>query len=426
MKHTVYEHILDNGASGLVVDVAGSAVVNIRVTFHSGFQFSDRATYEVPHIMEHLLATVTQRHSKPNAFMIEAQKNGAYVNASTSSDNNEYLYEFAEFELDRIIDLIEEQVAEPLFSATAFEAEKSNVREELTRNTTQHMSVATIGLAQQAFPKLWLRYDERIAQLDDIRLEQLENHYLRTHTAANARFYVAGSFPDGGTAVAARFEQIFGRLPVGTRLPLSREIGQGAADPIVIQRDIDQVYYRTGIYFGELSEHNRRTLSLLRMLMVGGMGSRVLGEARRRGLAYSVGAVGYSEPGNGSFGFTGYVTPAHAEDLFKVITNSMEAVGNGEVTSTELKAAADLLAGSITRSTQTAGDILQWYTDRYDDESEIRHFGESLEKLRLVTVNDITKLTSMIMNAQPRGVCLLGRLSDNQVRDYRAIIHPQT
>src|SRR5665647_1237342 len=187
MKHTVHEHILASGAAGLVVHVPGSAVVNLRVTFHSGFQYADAASYEVPHIMEHLLATVTQRHATPNAFMIEAQKNGAYVNASTSAGTNEYIYECAAFELDRIVDLIEEQLCEPLFARGAFEAEKSNVLEELTRNTTQHMSVCTIKLAAQAAPKLWRGYDERIAQLRDIQLAQLEQHYERTHTAANAR-----------------------------------------------------------------------------------------------------------------------------------------------------------------------------------------------------------------------------------------------
>ena len=88
MKHTVHEHKLNSGAAGLVVHVPGSSVVNLRVTFHSGFQYAAPDAYEVPHIMEHLLATVTKRHSKPNEFMIEAQKNGAYVNASTSADTN--------------------------------------------------------------------------------------------------------------------------------------------------------------------------------------------------------------------------------------------------------------------------------------------------------------------------------------------------
>lgn len=418
MKHTVHEHKLASGASGLVVDVPGSSVVNLRVTFHSGFQYADPSSYEVPHIMEHLLATVTKKYAKPNEFMIEAQKNGAYVNASTSADTNEYIYECAAFELDRIIDLVEQQVCEPLFAEKPFEAEKSNVREELTRNTTQHMSVCTMALAAQSAPKLWKEYQDRIAQLDDIQLHQLEEHYERTHTAANARFYLAGHFPDGGAAVAERFGQIFDRLAPGKRLELAHKIGRGGRRPLVTHRDIDQIYYRTGLYFEELDEAGRATLAMMRMIMAGGMGSRVLGEARRRGLAYSVGAMGYAEPGNSTFGFAGYVTPGHAEDLFEVISRSMRDVAAGACTPEELKAASDLIVGSITRSTQTAGDILQWYMDRYDEEGIIRDFEAGLEQLRRVTLEDVTALGQRLMATTERGVSLLGRLDQPQAEVY--------
>jgi len=422
MKHTVHEHILASGAQGLVVDVPGSAVVNVRVTFRSGFEFSDPQAYEVPHIMEHLLATVTKRHSAPNAFMIDAQKNGAYVNASTSSDTNQYIYECADFELERILDLIDEQVCEPLFAAASFAAEKSNVREELTRNTTQHMSVCAIKLSERAFPKLWKGYEERIAQLDDIKLGQLEGHYNRTHTARNGRFYASGHFPDGGKVLSARFERIFARLPQGERLELDRDLGRAVAQPIVTQRDIDQVYYRTGRFFGELGQRQRSAMALLRMLMVGGMGSRVLGEARRRGLAYSVGALVYSEPGNSTFGFTGYVTPEHAEALYEVMSRSMHSVGAGETTEDELGAAKDLLVGSVMRSTQTASDILQWYQDRYDDEDEIRDFDKDLARVKTVRVDDITKVSRMILETDRTALSILGRIDGERADTYARLL----
>jgi len=423
VKHTVYEHKLESGARGLVIDVPGSAVVCVRITFHSGFQFGNHDEYEVPHIMEHLLATVTKRHAEPNAFMIEAQKNGAYVNASTSADTNEYIYECAEFELGRIMDLIEEQVCEPLFDEKAFAAEVSNVREELTRNTTQHMSVCSVDLSERVFPKLWLGYEKRIAQLDTIKLPALSNHYERTHTAANARFYLAGNFSDGGEAMAKRVEKIFARLPKGRRLPLDRGVGLGLKEPLVIKRDIDQVYYRAGTYFGELTTRERAELSIVRMLMTGGMGSRVLGEARRRGLAYSVSAVGHAEPGNSSFGFAGYVTPKHAEPLFEVMARSMEALAGGKCRAEELKAAQDLLVGSITRSTQTAGDILQWYVEYYDDETVIRDFDAALDLLREVTLDEVKLLGEKILSAPNHGVGLLGRISQTEGARWTRVLN---
>jgi len=350
--------------------------------------------------------------------MIDAQKNGAYVNASTSADTNNYIYEFANFELDRILDLIDEQVTEPFFGADSFVAEKSNVLEELTRNTTQHMSVCAIKLSEQTFPKQSKGYDERIAQLEAIKLEQLESHYHHTHTARNARFYVSGDFPDGGQEVAARFERIFAKLPQGERLQLSQELGRKVENPIVTVRDIEQIYYRTGMFFREIDKQQQAAMAMLRMLMVGGMGSRVLGEARRRGLAYSVGAIGYSEPGNSSFGFTGYVTPGHAEALYEIINRSLRAAGAGEVSEVELEAAKNLLVGSITRSTQTAGDVLQWYIDRYDESDEIRDFEVELGRLRSVSIEDATNISQLILGTDQTALSLLGRIEAADAQTY--------
>ncbi len=197
MKHSVSEYHLSGGASGLVIHIPGHDVVSLQVRFNSGFQFADPSTYELPHVMEHILATVTQAHPGPNEFTIEAQKNGAYVNASTSTDANGYIYEFADFELDRIVELVAEQLTAPLFAEKSLSSEIGNVREELTRNTAQHPTVCSVRLSEQSFPHLWMDYDKRIAQLPDIKLGAIEEYYRRTHTSANARFVVAGNFEDG-------------------------------------------------------------------------------------------------------------------------------------------------------------------------------------------------------------------------------------
>jgi predicted Zn-dependent peptidase len=424
MKHTVSEHHLEGGAAGLVIDVPGSDVVSLQVRFNSGFQFADPMAYEVPHVMEHVLATVTQKHPGPNEFIIDAQKNGAYVNASTSVDANGYIYECADFELERILDLVEEQLAEPLFAQKPLTAELGNVREELSRNTTQHATVCSVRLAEKTFPHLWLDYEARIAQLGDITPGQVENHYIRTHTSANARFVIAGSFPDGGAKLAKRLGRVFGRLPAGERFVRSQEVGLGLDRPVVTERDIAQLYYRVVMYFGELTEGERRAMTLLRLVLVGGMGSRILGEARRRGLAYGVGGAGHSEPGNSSFGFLGYVTPTNAVELYRLMARQFVAVREGDLKAAELEAAKDLLIGSLKRSTQTPGDILGWYLDPYDEAGEIRDFGHTMNLLRDVRLDEVEAVAAKATAGGRRGMSFLGKVTDAQANKYAELLEP--
>lgn len=424
MKHNVTEHHVAGGASGLVIDVPGSDVVSLQVRFNSGYQFADHALYEVPHVMEHLLATATKKHPGPNEFYIEAQKNGAYVNATTGVDANGYVYECADFELDRIVDLVEEQLTQPLFAAKALKAELGNVREELTRNTTQHASVCAIRLGEKAFPHLWMDFEKRIEQLPGITLKHVEEHYRRTHTASNGRFYVAGHFPDGGAKLVKRLDRLFAQLPQGDRLERSRIMGVDMLEPVVTKRDIGQLYYRAALFFGELSEAERRALSLLRMVLVGGFGSRVLGEARERGLAYSVGAVGYADPGNSMFGFTGYVTQENAEALFALMAREFEAVRRDGPSRQELEAAKDLVLGSIKRSTQTTGDILGWYIEPYDEVGEIRDFDHELELMRHVRPDEVAAVARKATLAERRGISFLGNIDAKKVHTYEKLLAP--
>jgi predicted Zn-dependent peptidase len=271
---------------------------------------------------------------------------------------------------------------------------------------------------------LWLNYDQRIAQLPDIAVADVQNYNRRTHTASNGRFVLAGNFPNGGTALEKRLDQIFKRLPVGERLVRSREMGRNLARPVVTERDIKQYYYRVAMYFGELTEPERRALVLLRLVLVGGMGSRVLGEARRRGLAYQVAGAGHAEPGNSSFGFIGYVTPPNAKALFELMAREFAAVRDGGVTAEELAAAKDLLVGSIKRSTQTPGDLLGWYFDPYDESGEIRDFNEAMDLLRDVRAEEVEAVAAKAVSGGRHGVSLLGKLHKQDATEFEEALSP--
>lgn len=418
MKHTVTEHKLANGARGLVVHVPGSQVVNLIVRFNSGFQFADRSRYEIPHLMEHLIGCGSKAYPGPNQFKIEVEKNGAYRNAYTSDEVNGYVFECAAFELDRILDLCEEYLARPLFPEEAFETELSNVREELSRLTTQHAAVCSIALAERAFPYEDLNYETRIEQLPSFTREYVLEHYRTTHLSGNARFYVAGDLPDGGQRVVKRLERILDALPGGQRLEPRREPGIGQPAPVVTYREIKQIYYTYRMYAEELPWELRNASLLLRMLLTGGYQSRVYGEARRRGLAYHVEATRYAGPGASSFGFEGYVTAANIEALFKLIADEYQAVAAGKFTEAELKAAKDLLIGSTLRSFQTAGDMLGWYLAPYDREDRILDYDSYLEELRQVTAGQVQEVAQRFVRPAARGLSLLGDLDDKRASEY--------
>ena len=424
MRHTVTEHKLANGAAGLVVSMPGTSVVNLVMRFNSGFQFADRAQYEIPHVMEHLIGCGSGKYSEVGQLKIEFQRNGAYRNAYTTSGVNGYVVECAAFELERILDLVEEYMAHPTFPAEALPAEISNVREELSRFTTQHSAVCQMALAEKAFPRENLNFDSRLEQLSSFTLDRVVKHYHDTHTSANARFYVAGSFADGGQEIVKRLEHILDQRPRGQRLRLLGAAGLGQDAPVVTQHEIKQIYYNVGLYAGESPEHLRDPLALLRMILTGGFQSRIYGEARRRGLAYLITSGAFMGPGETSFGFDGYVTEANIKELFELIAREYRAVREGHITESELQAAKDLIIGSSLRSHQTAEDMLGWYLGRYDREEIIRNFEEYHEALRAVTIEQVMEIAERLVEPKAHGVSLLGDVHEQQAQGYEKLLAP--
>ena len=424
MKHTVTEHKLSHGTQGLLIDVPGSDVYNILVRFNSGYQFADQATYELPHVMEHLMSTRSQKYPQKNQFFIEAQKNGAYANAHTSPDFNSYVYECADFELDRILDLLEEQLIRPLFTQADLDIERSNVREELSRNTTDHQRICSLALSEQAFPGQSLNFDTRMSQLDTIGLEAIKQYYTYAFTAVNARFYVAGPVAGKSDALVERFERLFAQLSPGKPFVTNGAVGLDIPRPILQHKDISQLYYRASVFSGQLSLTERHALTMLRLLLVGGMGSRVMGEARSRGLAYGVGMSVGSSRGNSEFGFTGYVTPKNAHDLFKVmVRHTADIVADG-LTTAELEAAQTLGIGTTKRSYQTSSDMLGWYVGPYEDDRSINHFEAYLDALQKITVADVRFVAAKVTGTAKHGVSFVGDISVDTAQELAMILEP--
>jgi predicted Zn-dependent peptidase len=77
--------------------------------------------------MEHILLGANKRIPRARDFQAEFEKNGAYSNASTGVYEITYEAECADFEWERILDLMQEAITEPLFLEDEYEAGKLKV-----------------------------------------------------------------------------------------------------------------------------------------------------------------------------------------------------------------------------------------------------------------------------------------------------------
>src|SRR5690349_21349348 len=115
MKHTVTEVKAKNGARGILIHIPDASVMTFDFNFRAGEYLVERDIWETPHLMEHLLLGANELIPKARTFQAEFEKNGAYSNASTGSYDITYEAECADFEWDRILELLIVAMTKPLF-----------------------------------------------------------------------------------------------------------------------------------------------------------------------------------------------------------------------------------------------------------------------------------------------------------------------
>ncbi|MBW4061857.1 insulinase family protein [Candidatus Saccharibacteria bacterium] len=409
MQHDISEQTLPSGAKGLLVNVPGAPVYNIVVRFNSGYQFGNFERFELPHVLEHMMGCGSAAYPKPNEFKVEVTKNGAYRNANTSSRVNGYVLECAAFELPRILDLLEEYLARPTFPAEALPTELSNVSEELSRNITDHDRAVGIALLAKSFPKDFMAYEPRIKQLSRISRDDVTAYYAQTHTAKNARFYIAGDIDEARQAsLLERLEQIFSQLPEGKRLVYRDDPGTSSIETIVTQRSIEPLYYICEVYGGGMTDQERRALKLLRVMLFGGFASRVYGEARRRGLAYHIGGGVNASSDSSALSFSGNVSWPNAAPLFELAVTEILKLRDEGPSEAEVQAGIDLIIGSMDRSLQTAGDTMGYYLGLYDAEERIVMLAEEQAAIRALMPKDVQHVARIARTGAAHGLSLLG------------------
>jgi predicted Zn-dependent peptidase len=397
MQHSVEQVELKNGAKGLLIDVLNATVMSFDFNFRAGDYLAPQGKWDTAHIMEHMVLGANKRYKSSIEFSKVFEQNGAYSNASTGSYHMSYVAECADFEAERILDLLCLSIEAPAFLRSEFKAEKANVREELKSRRNNHgheLSLAVssrMGLSD-------LPYTERAKQLDAITLEDVVTHYKKTHTTSNLRFVIAGDIQKNRASIVERLEAI--ELTKGKgRIELPDEPLKTVVEPLVNQKsDVENLYYRYEVGLGILMKMEQiDAIGALGLLLFGSMHSRVFGKAREQGLVYGINYGDYGSRDTSLFYIGGQVLPENIEKLFVLISKELHAVADGGLTQEELDAIKLSSLGSFKRGTQTVGQLVDSYSPWFVFYDKVEDYYEVPNRINTLTVESIVKEAQRII-----------------------------
>jgi predicted Zn-dependent peptidase len=425
MKHTVTELVLKNGAKGLFVDVPDASVMTFELNFRAGEYLVEKPKWEAPHIMEHVLLGANELIPKARLFQAEFEKNGAYSNASTGSYEITYEAECADFEWDRIIDLLLIAITKPLFLEEEFRAEFGNVREELTARSNNHFRHLSLAL-RESYGFNVLTDQERLRLMDNVDLNDIRNHYQKTHTASNLRFVIAGKLPAKRRKIIEGLLEAI-ELPEGEgRVSLPHENPNGLKKPLYIHNDtVENMYFYLDTFMRRrLSDSESDALSLINTMLTETLYSRILGTARERGLVYGMSSGFGQTKDSSNWWFGAQIMPKNARDLFKIIVNELESVFNGKINEDDLAAAKQYSLGRFQRSGQTVGGTASGYSGRYFFDGQIEDYYKIPDRIDAVTKKAIVDISCEMFSENLWGIGVLGSSGEEFVDHLRTQVTP--
>jgi len=333
--------------------------------------------------MEHMAFGANARFKDEQDFEFEFTKNGAYRNAYTSDLSMFYEADCADFEWDRILDLQQLAICQPRFNEEELEAEKGNVRSELTNYLNDHHRILWPRI-QQLIGEDVLTYRQSLSTISEITVADIREHHKRTHTTDNMRFVIAGKLK-GRKSQIRRIMESF-QLPRGERFKVPYDPLSKAKPSIIRRKDATNLTFGLFLAIPEvLPDQEIDAMHYLNHILTGTMHSRIFGAARKKGLAYNVSAYAATGFYDSGWDISGQVNHEAAGDLFDIIAREIGNVLKGKISEKEVEAAKSFALGRYQMGAQTVSQISGFYTGRYFADGFIKNYEKVPDMIKNVT-----------------------------------------
>jgi len=422
LQHSVEEIVLSNGIKGLLIDVPGSSVVSYEIHFLAGNYYSPNTdVQQTAHLMEHMAFGGTKEFPTQERFSQEFTKNGAYHNATTWQYEMSYYADCALMEWDRILDLQQLAITEPLFTDEILKAEKGNVREELTGQENNRRRILWQKTLREMGDEMFIDA-EKVKTINAVALSDIKNHYKKTHTLANMRFSFAGDLKKHKDYIVSELEGW--KLPKGARLEVPVKQLHSAPAVGIYREDMPSIIFTIMVALNrKYSEEEKVALNALNHILTGTHHSRILGKARTRGLCYGMGSgIDVDADNISRFEVGGQVSAENATALFELIADELGKAADGDITEDELNSAKQYGLGTHQMNGQTVGGVNSWYASQYFEDGTIDIMDGAPGQISAIKLEDMQKLLKELLETGVWTVGVIGAMRKPEVNKLYDII----
>lgn len=409
---------LDNGLRIVICKSEYAKTCSMGIWVASGSCYETPETAGTSHFIEHMLFRGTNKRSALD-IAVEMDEIGGILNAYTAKEMTCFYAHTLTEHMPKALDIICDMITDPKLSAEDIELEKGVIKEEIAMYEDSPEDLC----ADTYYESIWS--DSMLGSnilgtpetVDSVTAEKLRVHMARFYVPERTVISFSGNF-DEEKAVEICKNYFSSSVNTGFEItPVSAEYKPGIT---VIKKDFMQNQLILGFPGIALTDKRRHTVSLISSILGSASSSRLFQRIREElGLVYSVDTAGVSHLDTGVFIVCMGLSKCSEK---KAISEALEIIADfpESVTEKELERAKEQLVASFVMGLESVSSVASRNGRNVLLYGKIVSEDEVIEKIRAVTLEDLKKTASEILDISKISLCAAGKTSSKTA--YRQIL----
>jgi len=396
--------------------------VTVMVMIGAGSRYEKRGENGISHFLEHMAFKGTKKRLTAREIAEAIEGIGGEFNAYTSKDHTVYWVKAAKEHGELLVDILSDMVLHSRFVSEEIEREKGVIIEEINMYEDTPMRKIGTEFEMLLYGDTPLGWDIAGTKeiIRSINRENFLSYTNRLYKPSNAAVVVAG----GADSLQEKTEAYF-RLWKEGKTDSFKKLTVHQKKPAVklVSKKTEQTHIVLGVHTFNRNDPRRYILSVLSIILGGGMSSRLFHEVReRRGLAYYIRSDINRYEDCGNIAFQAGVESGKMKEAVKVIRNELEKIASENITSSELKRAKEFVKGHLILSLEDSHEVAELYGASLLLEGRIRTPEEILKGITRVTADQVRTVAREIFSSGTYNLAVIGPFEQTLEYDLQKLL----
>lgn len=354
---------------------------HLEFNFNAGYNHSQKA--QVPHILEHLIATFPKETSEK--FL----RFGAYSNANTFYERTRFFITSPKEFSKECFDILANSISKIPSSQEDFEIQKKIVETEITNKSIKPSVQIFEKALKETFPDIKDK-EKHLNELKSINLTDIQEFYRKNYVKNNLRIIICADFSDTELKYFVKeIDKI--NLPLGKAPTINLPaINQKDFSTLHNSKTVDEIckIFHTN---QPLTEKERAAFYILMSYLFRPKIGKAFLRGRNTGILYGINFSSHLNTiRNHPFFVIGSKIKSENKNKFKKIINEeFSKVKNNKIDVQAFEVIKQNIRNSEKITRESTEKIVNFYREEFFTYGKIRNYQESLDTLDKISTTDL-------------------------------------